>query len=247
MDKKYQIFVSSTYMDLVDERQDALKAIIDLGHIASGMEGFFATDQEQLTYIKRVIDECDYYVLVIAGRYGSMDGEGISYTEREYEYALAKEIPILAFIHNDTQNLPASKVDLEVDKTASLAQFRSKVEATRIVSHWNTREQLQLKIMVSISKATVDTPRVGWVRANVAATQTILAQLNDIRNEAEELRLENGKLKRELKPKVRNLASLEEAYKIKFTYYSRTSKQRYDGDIDLTWSAIFQIFGPSFF
>jgi hypothetical protein len=38
--KKYQIFVSSTYSDLVDERREVIEAIIDLGHIPAGMEGF---------------------------------------------------------------------------------------------------------------------------------------------------------------------------------------------------------------
>jgi Domain of unknown function (DUF4062) len=88
MQAKFQVFVSSTYNDLVQERQDALKSILDLGHIPSGMEGFFAADQEQLTYIEKIIDECDYYVLIIAGRYGSVDADGVSYTEREYNYAL---------------------------------------------------------------------------------------------------------------------------------------------------------------
>jgi hypothetical protein len=84
MDNKYQIFVSSTYTDLIDERQETLKSILDLGHIPSGMEGFHAADEKQLSYIKKIIAECDYYVLILAGRYGSVDETGISYTEREY-------------------------------------------------------------------------------------------------------------------------------------------------------------------
>ena len=49
------------------------------------MEGFFAADEEQLSYIKKIIDECDYYILIIAGRYGSIDETGVSYTEKEYD------------------------------------------------------------------------------------------------------------------------------------------------------------------
>jgi hypothetical protein len=71
MQKKYQVFISSTYTDLVQERQIILRSILDLGHIPSGMELFSAADEEQVAYIKKIIDECDYYVLVIGGRYGS--------------------------------------------------------------------------------------------------------------------------------------------------------------------------------
>jgi hypothetical protein len=59
LEKKYQIFVSSTFRDLVEERQDTIKSILDLGHIPAGMEGFPAIDMEQLKYIKKVIDQCD--------------------------------------------------------------------------------------------------------------------------------------------------------------------------------------------
>ena len=80
--------MSSTFTDLVEERQDAIRTILDLGHIPAGMELFPAADTEQLQYIKKVIDECDYYLLIMGGRYGSIDGEGVSYTEREYDYAV---------------------------------------------------------------------------------------------------------------------------------------------------------------
>ena len=49
---KFQIFVSSTYIDLTDERQAAVEAILKAGHIPAGMELFTAGDESQLTTIK---------------------------------------------------------------------------------------------------------------------------------------------------------------------------------------------------
>jgi Domain of unknown function (DUF4062) len=46
MQKKYQVFISSTFSDLVEERQDTLKSVLDMGHIPSGMEVFPAVDVE---------------------------------------------------------------------------------------------------------------------------------------------------------------------------------------------------------
>jgi hypothetical protein len=40
--KKFQIFVSSTFVDLEDERRAVIEAILDLGHIPIGMEAFQA-------------------------------------------------------------------------------------------------------------------------------------------------------------------------------------------------------------
>jgi hypothetical protein len=41
-DKKYQIFVSSTFADLQAERMEVLGAITSLKHLAAGMEWFCA-------------------------------------------------------------------------------------------------------------------------------------------------------------------------------------------------------------
>ncbi len=247
MNKKFQVFVSSTYTDLIGERQDTLKSILDLGHIPSGMEGFFAADQEQLSYIKKIIDECDYYVLIVAGRYGSVDEEGISYTEREYDYAVSKGITVLAFVHGDIASLPPVMVDADPDSTQRLKSFRDKVSKRRLVRFWRDREQLKSDIIISLVKAMGDAPGVGWVRGNLAATETILTQLNEVRNEVERLRSENQKLIDDAKPKIDDIAGLDESFRIKFSYYSRSSKERYDLQIDLSWSQIFAIIGPAFF
>jgi len=47
MSAKYQVFVSSTFQDLSDERELVIKAILEMGHIPVGMEMFSAADEEQ--------------------------------------------------------------------------------------------------------------------------------------------------------------------------------------------------------
>ena len=101
MNKKYQVFVSSTYKDLTEERQEVIQALLELDCIPVGMEMFPAADDDQWTLIKRLIDDCDYYILIIGGRYGSTNENGISYTQMEYEYALSQDIPIISFLHKN--------------------------------------------------------------------------------------------------------------------------------------------------
>src|SRR6516164_8508911 len=45
------------------------------------------SDDETWEFIKRQIDQADYYIVVIAGRYGSVGPDGVGYTEMEYDYA----------------------------------------------------------------------------------------------------------------------------------------------------------------
>ena len=103
MEKKYQIFISSTYKDLDKEREKVRDVILSMYHFPIGMEMFNAADEEQWEIIQETIDSSDYYVLIIGKRYGSTipDGKpdaGMSYTEKEYRYAVANGIPVLTFI-----------------------------------------------------------------------------------------------------------------------------------------------------
>lgn len=90
MNIKYQIFVSSTYKDLMQERNIAINTILSMGHFPVASEMFPESDREILTYIKELIDSSDYFLLIIGDRYGSISQNGISFVEEEYDYALMK-------------------------------------------------------------------------------------------------------------------------------------------------------------
>jgi hypothetical protein len=109
MDKRYQVFVSSTYSDLRDEREKIINELTRVGYIAAGMEQFPATDEEQLEYIQRLIDESDYYVVIVRGRYGSESEDGISFTEKECDYALDTKSRFSLSCSETSQNLKFSR------------------------------------------------------------------------------------------------------------------------------------------
>src|SRR5580700_5309405 len=119
---RYQVFVSSTYEDLREERQQATQAVLETSRFPSGMELFPASDDTQWELIKRVIEESDYYVIIVAGRYGSLGPEGRSYTEMEYDYAAEKGIPVLGFVRENIGDIP-SNTDLRkfLDGSVSLS------------------------------------------------------------------------------------------------------------------------------
>ena len=102
MNKKLQVFVSSTYTDLIEERQAAVQAILDAGHIPAGME-LFKAGKSQMETIHRWIDDSDVYLLILGGRYGSIETDsGLSYTELEYRYALSKNMPVFAVVLSES-------------------------------------------------------------------------------------------------------------------------------------------------
>jgi hypothetical protein len=127
MDKRYQVFIGSTYTDLKEERRVAIQTVIDLGCIPAGMELFPAADEQQLAYIKRVIDDCDYYLLIIGGRYGSVTAEGISYTEQEYDYAVSQGLKVIAFIHENPDEISYGKSEHDPVLRERLEKFKKRL------------------------------------------------------------------------------------------------------------------------
>jgi hypothetical protein len=127
MDKRYQVFVSSTYADLKEERQKVIQALMEMDCIPAGMELFPAADEEQFAFIKKIIDDCDYYLLIIGGRYGSLTTNGISYTEQEYQYAISKGLSVIALLHERPDEIPYGKSEQSPKLREQLTQFRDEV------------------------------------------------------------------------------------------------------------------------
>lgn len=73
--RKFSIFISSTYEDLKSERQALMGVALESNFIPVGMEQFHAAPTSQWDVITKMIDECDFYLLVVGGRYGSIDEE----------------------------------------------------------------------------------------------------------------------------------------------------------------------------
>jgi len=142
------------------------------------MELFSASNDEQFNYIKKIIDTCDYYVLIVGGRYGTINPtKHVSFTEQEYEYAVSKNIPVLAFIHNDPQNLHANKLD---NNRELLEKFITKVSTNRLCGKWNDINELLPKVITSLNEQTSKNPQLGWIRGcNYDATE-FLSQINEL-------------------------------------------------------------------
>jgi hypothetical protein len=179
-DKKLQIFVSSTYTDLIEERQAAVEAILSSGHIPAGMELFSAGDESQMTVIERWIDESDVYLLILGGRYGSIDRKtNKSYTHLEYEYALGKNKPMFAVVINDAalenKVKNAGRSVLELDSVKELKVFKEIVQSN-LVKFWDDKKDIKIAIHETIADFIHRKELVGWIRGDNSVNTGVLAE-----------------------------------------------------------------------
>ena len=244
MNKRYQVFVSSTYADLREERSRVIQTLMEMDCIPSGMELFPAADEDQFEFIKKVIDDCDYYLLIIGGRYGSTTSEGLSYTEKEYEYAISKCLKVIALLHQDPDSIPVGKTDKDAELANRLAEFRAKVQDGRLVKYWRTAEELPGIVSLSLSKTIKTYPAAGWVRGNATASAEILEELNELRKKNAELQSALSSATPIKESVIPNIAGLDVVFPLTGTYKARYDGQDYPWNSGLTFGQMFALIGP---
>ncbi|HEV7329652.1 MAG TPA: DUF4062 domain-containing protein [Flavisolibacter sp.] len=191
--KKLQVFVSSTYTDLIEERQAAVEAILTAGHIPAGMELFAAGDDTQWNTIKRWIDESDVFLLILGGRYGSLETEsGKSYTQLEYEYAISTGKSYFSVVASekflDVKIEKRGRKVLEEDNVHLLKEFRKLVTA-KMVKFYDDIKDIKLAILETLSEFNRREDLKGWIPGGQEVDTGVLAeQIAHLTKENSELR-----------------------------------------------------------
>lgn len=247
MDKRYQVFVSSTYADLKDERQQVLQALMEMDCIPAGMELFPATDEEQWAFIKRVIDDCDYYLLIIGGRYGSVTSEGISYTEKEFDYAVQIGLKVVALIHGSPDDIPFGKSEQNPELRDKLLSFKDKVMDGRLVKFWKNSEELPGLVALSLTKTIKTYPAIGWVRANNIASEDILGEINDLRKQNADLQALLSKSESQKKLAIEGIANIDSEFLVHGNYKTQLTgyqPKNHSFECKITWRQLFSLIAP---
>jgi len=250
LEKRYQIFISSTFRDLIDERQAVLKSILELGHMPAGMELFPASDDTAWDLIKDIIDESDYYVLIVGGRYGSLDEEGISYTEKEYDYAIKTKKAVISLLHQNPDNLPRDKTETDENAWEKLKRFREKVENKHTCVYWNSADELKARVIIGLTSETKRHPAIGWVRADKVPTESTLAEVLSLKRKLSEVEAELKKSRTTPPPGTEELMQGDDTFKMKVSFEAMPlggnwgDEKKYTASISPSWNELFAGIAP---
>ena len=200
MTKKYQIFISSTFTDMTDERQAAVEAILKAGHIPAGMELFTAGSGPQLEVIKEWIDDSDIYMLLLGGRYGSIEPQsGLSYTELEFRHAKEQSKPIFSVVIRDAALEAKVKNHglnvMEQHDPQKLKAFKDRVTSEMCEFYSDTKD-IKLAVHAAVPAIEKKSKPQGWVRAgSVPDVGVLVTRLSDLETENAKLQASAAKAK----------------------------------------------------
>jgi tetratricopeptide (TPR) repeat protein len=154
-----RIYVSSTYADLAQHREQVYRALRELGHDVLAMEDYVAADQRPLAKCLADVASCDLYVGIFAHRYGHVPGqdnpEGRSITELEYRHAEAHGIPRLVFLLDLAVPWLPSWMDTftgDGEQGARIRALREELGRERLASFFTTAEELARKVGAAVTR-----------------------------------------------------------------------------------------------
>lgn len=246
VEKRFQVFVSSTFKDLEEERQEVMHALLELDCMPAGMELFPAANESQWNLIQKVIDDCDYYILILGGRYGSIGPDGFSYTEMEYRYALSTKKPIISFVHKEPGKIIADKTESTAEGLNKLEEFRSLVQQ-RLCKMWSSPQELGSVVSRSLIQLIKTTPAIGWVRANELADREATLELLRLRRYVEDLQAQLDAARSSAPKGAEDLAQGNEQHSFRFRFKAYEDNFNYQGwnsTFDATWDQIFYAVAP---
>ena len=239
MEKRYQVFVSSTFVDLIDERRAVMQGLLELDCFPAGMELFPASDDDAWTLIQRVIDDCDYYLVILAGRYGSTDANGVSYTEKEYDYAVSRGKPVLGFLRADPDSIPVRHTDRDPELQRRLEAFRAKVQ-DKLCKFWRNADDLGAAITTSYARLIKTHPADGWVQAKYIKTTEDAEKVTRLIEQVRTLEKELEALRRLGVTETSGLAQGEDPVRLEFAAGGRPNVS-----VDATWNEVFATVGKA--
>jgi formylglycine-generating enzyme required for sulfatase activity len=195
-----KVYVSSTFKDL-EEHRKAVKATMErAGFDVECMEQYPAFDERPKDKCLADVADCDYYVLVLAWRYGFRPEDdnpgGLSITHLEYEEAIRRGKPCLAFLLDPDADWKRGFLDPDsLSPDSPICRFRDHVEKRHGRRLFTTPDRLAAAVLEPLraeeqkhlSQAERDRLQVrddylAWLRATCESVELLGLTLKESQN-----------------------------------------------------------------
>ncbi|MDR1898941.1 MAG: DUF4062 domain-containing protein [Treponema sp.] len=249
MINKYHIFVGTTLDDLKNERRELFRIVMELGHIPVGRDYFDPTDRNSGLLIRKNIEECDYFVGLVAHRYGGEDSGGSgggSVLEDEYLHAVRKGIPVVALIIDEKARWKAAKKEKNPTAIKKLEEFKAKLRKEPHET-WTGTAELRQKCMGLLIQEMNVRPRQGWVPAGQAVDPLVVNELSRLSSENEELKkqikVESGEIVTRLREQVKHTLRVLALNKVTLSFYY-ISGENWENTRKFRYLRLFKLLAP---
>jgi hypothetical protein len=165
-----KIYISSTYSDLVEHRQQVYEILRKMRYDVIAMENYVAADKRPLDKCLADVAFCQVYVGIFAWRYGYVPpGQERSITELEYRQAGQSGLERLIFLLHEDAPWPRSKMEKGIGGE-KIEALRGELVATHLLQFFKSPEELAGQVAASVAE---------WARVQLDAEMESLRARRD--------------------------------------------------------------------
>ncbi|MDR2143540.1 MAG: DUF4062 domain-containing protein [Treponema sp.] len=245
MVKKFHIFVGSATDDLKNERRELSRIIMELGHIPVTAEYFDPAGKDAGRFLKKTIEECDYFVALIAYKYAVPGREG-SPLEAEYATALKKGIPVLSLVIDEKARWKVSRKEKDPALAKKCEEFKKKLRAGTFGAWTNVTDLCQKAQSLLIGELNLN-PQTGWVRADRIVEPVLANELSRLSAENETLRrqikIESGEIVSRLREQFKHAIKVLALNKVMLNFYY-SSGDNWENSRQFRYLRVFKLLVP---
>lgn len=194
LDKRYQVFITTSGKEMQPERMIVSQTLIGMGFFSWGLE---QRTPLSTAFARRQIDDCDYVLLLLGSQYGEQSVSGVSYMHLEYIYAVTKQKPIIVFLHDAPESRGDDLQESRKELKEKFNEFRNQLqkEVEQVVSYRTLRD-LELSVRSYMPQMLERYPVVGWVRPQ--SIQVLQDEIDRLKTQL--LQIKNTQERKEVDP-----------------------------------------------
>ena len=145
-----RIYVSSTFSDLKEYREQVRLALRRMDHEDVAMEYYSASDERPLDKCLKDVEASDVYIGIFAWRYGFIpEGYDTSITELEFRKAVASGKECLLFLLDEDAPWPMSLI--EITALERIKALRSECRTNHLVAFFTDKPSLEARVSQAVS------------------------------------------------------------------------------------------------
>lgn len=243
LDRRYQVFLTTSGKDMQPEREIVIQNLISMGFFTWGMESRSALGR---AYSRRQIEDCDYVLLLLGSQYGMLSASGLGYMHLEYIYTVTKQKPMIVFMHDQPDARAEALQEQHPELRQKFRDFRQQLlkEVDHVVMYHNLRD-LELLVRSNMPKLIEQHPTIGWVRPQ--SLQIFQDEIDDLKVKLAQARLEQDQVQADQFLSM-PLASIDDLFSFEYQMhaYQTGHVQELSVTKQCTWSALLKLLSQAF-
>jgi len=218
---------------------------MELGHIPVTADYLDDTARNASELLQKVIEECDYFIALVANKYSDADGKALPVIAQS-SIAAKRGIPVLALIIDEKARSKPAKKEKEPALISKLDDLKIKLREGPYETWTNCPDMCQKAQSLLVQELNINA-RPGWVKAEKLIDPTVANELSRLSSENDALRrqvkLDSGALVSRLREQLKHAMKVLALNKITLSFYY-VSGDNWENSRQFRYLRIFKLLVP---